>query len=94
MVREQVDFEQGASSHEPRPRSGGRPACRRGGRLAPRNPRFKVREQVDFELGPSPDPTSAATHLEDGTPWPPSRKAFLETRFICDFAANYKAPAP
>jgi MSHA biogenesis protein MshL len=35
--------------HEPRIRSGGRPACRRGGRLAPRNPfRFKVREHGAF----------------------------------------------
>jgi hypothetical protein len=34
-------------------RSGGRPACRRGGRLAPRNPRFKVREQVICEQGAS-----------------------------------------
>ena len=32
-------------------RSGGRPACRRGGRLAPRNPRFKAREQVDLNRG-------------------------------------------
>ncbi len=38
---------------EPSVRSGGRPACRRGGRLAPRNPRFKVREQVGFEQATS-----------------------------------------
>jgi hypothetical protein len=42
--------------HEPCLRSGGRPACRRGGRLAPRNPRFMAREQVIFEQGALHEP--------------------------------------
>jgi hypothetical protein len=55
MGREQVDFEQ-VALHEPCLRSGGRLASRRGGRPAPRNPRFKAREQVDLEQAASHEP--------------------------------------
>ena len=41
----------------------GVPPAVEGGRLAPRSPRFKVREQVGFEQGTSHEP-SRASHRE------------------------------